>query len=90
MKENVYVTFPSLVFFSHFLHQPAHIPCNLLVCDLSVDLCAGNGRMSHHLCNTLYQNGIVRKTYTLFRIIPGKEWRKAKIRLISPLIEIIN
>ena len=38
------------------LHQPVHIPCNLLVGDLGVDLRAGNGRMSHHLGDALYRN----------------------------------
>ena len=37
-------------------HQPLHIPCNLLVGDLGVDLRAGNGRMSHHLGDAFYRN----------------------------------
>ncbi|AAQ65734.1 hypothetical protein PG_0542 [Porphyromonas gingivalis W83] len=37
-----------------FLYQPLHILCNLLACDLSVDLCAGNGRMSHHVRGFLF------------------------------------
>ena len=39
--------------FSVSLHHPLHIPCNLLVSDLGVDLRAGNRRMPHHLSNAL-------------------------------------
>ena len=35
------------------LHHPIHIPCNLLVGDLGIDLRAGNRRMPHHLSNAL-------------------------------------
>ena len=38
------------------LYQLVHIPCNLLVGDLSIDLRAGNGRMPHHLSDALYRN----------------------------------
>lgn len=38
------------------LHQLLHIPCNLLVGDLGVDLRAGNGGVSHHLGDALYRN----------------------------------
>ena len=38
------------------LHQPVHILGNLFVGDLGVDLCTGNGRMSHHLGNTFYRD----------------------------------
>ena len=43
------------------LHQPVHIPCNLLVSDLGVDLRAGNGRMSHHLSDALYRDVLQRR-----------------------------
>lgn len=43
-------------FISHFLHQPIHIPCNLLVSDLGIDLRAGNRRMPHHLGYALNWN----------------------------------
>lgn len=35
------------------LYQSVHVLCNLLVCDLSVDLRAGNGGVSHHFGDAL-------------------------------------
>lgn len=48
--------FHSLFFVSLGLHQFLHIPCNLAIRDLSIDLCAGDGGVSHHLGNALYRN----------------------------------
>ena len=42
--------------FQCLLHHPLHIPCNLLVGDLGIDLCAGNRRMPHHLSDALDRN----------------------------------
>lgn len=51
MKQALYLGYLLIL-----LHQSFHIPCNLLVSDLGVDFRAGNGRMSHHLCDALYRN----------------------------------
>ncbi len=40
-------------YLQRLLHQPLHIPCNLLVGDLGIDLRAGNRRMLHHLSDAL-------------------------------------
>lgn len=45
-----------LSLYTTLLYQPVHVSCNLLVGDLGINLRVGNGRMSHHLCNTLYRN----------------------------------
>lgn len=37
-------------------YQPVHILCNLLVCDLDIDLRAGNRRVSHHFSNAFYRD----------------------------------
>ena len=56
MKENVYVTFPSLVFHLTLSPSAYPYPCNLLVSDLGIDLRAGNRRMPHHLGYALNWN----------------------------------
>lgn len=38
------------------LYQSPHILCDLLVCDLGVDLRAGDRGVSHHLGDTLHRN----------------------------------
>ena len=51
MKQALYLGYLLIL-----LHQSFHIPCNLLIGDLSIDLRAGNGRMPHHLGDAFYRN----------------------------------